>query len=240
MKKITGKILASSTFARFAAFSAFAWTKLVCFSCRKIIINENDTPDSRTGMSADGEVRIVVGWHRNIILCPMFWDKNRPYRAMVSRHVSGNIAAEYLKLANTETFRGSGTGKAARKKAKNKGGTAATLKLLKSLKNGKNIVLNADMPPGPRCHFGKGPVLLSKYSQKPVVLQVARCTNEFVVERAWDKFIIPQPFGKIVAIFAKPVIVPEDADEDTVERYRQEFEKNLNELHAKAENLLKS
>ena len=66
-----------------------------------------------------------------------------------------------------------------------------------------------------------------------------RSENEIIIEKAWDKFIIPKPFGKLIILFGAPLTVPRDADDEKSEICRQQLEKNLNDLHERAENLLK-
>lgn len=64
-------------------------------------------------------------------------------------------------------------------------------------------------------------------------------TERSLYQKSWDQFIIHKPFGKLVIAYGKPIYVPKDADDEMIETYRLKLEKNLNELHEKAENLLK-
>jgi lysophospholipid acyltransferase (LPLAT)-like uncharacterized protein len=45
--------------------------------------------------------------------------------------------------------------------------------------------------------------------------------------KSWDHFQIPKPFSKLTMVVGEPITVPPDADEETIERYRQQAEKAL-------------
>lgn len=85
----------------------------------------------------------------------------------------------------------------------------------------------------------KGYYSFARLSQKPIMATAIRTQNEAYIKKSWDQFIIHKPFGKLVIAYGKPIYVPKDADDEMIETYRLKLEKNLNELHEKAENLLK-
>ena len=57
----------------------------------------------------------------------------------------------------------------------------------------------------------------------PFVLNSSRCWKL----KSWDEFQIPKPFSKLTLIIGNPLSIPRDADEETIEKLRQQAEKAL-------------
>jgi hypothetical protein len=52
---------------------------------------------------------------------------------------------------------------------------------------------------------------------------------------SWDRFLLPLPFGRGVAIWGEPITVPADADDAELERLRRQVEDTLIALTAEAD-----
>ncbi len=53
--------------------------------------------------------------------------------------------------------------------------------------------------------------------------------------RSWDRFAVPRPFSPAACVVPEAVIVPGDADRDTIEWCRQEVERRMQEAMLEAE-----
>jgi hypothetical protein len=53
--------------------------------------------------------------------------------------------------------------------------------------------------------------------------------------RSWDKFCVPRPFSPAACVVPPPVVVPPDADRDTLEDCRREVERRMQSAMIEAE-----
>ena len=235
MKKVLKKLMRNRAVIYFFVFLMKIWMCFVVLSCRKIVIGQEHADKMQNAK----DIYINAMWHRNILMAPLSMLKKKSYASIVTQHKDGELGVAFAIMSGFKVVRGSGTGSSATKKIKDKKGTSAFRKLLRYLNNGTCGSITADIPPGPSCECGQGIIALARFSQKPIMPTAIRTQNEIIVEKAWDKFIIPKPFGKLVIAYGEPIHVPRHADDEMIETYRLKLEKNLNELHEKAESLLK-
>jgi len=235
MKQITKTVLRSTPVLYLTAMLLKIWVGFIYLSCRKTIIGQQHA----NTLKNINDTFIITIWHRSLLLAPKTLLKSKSYASLSSNHADGKIADIYSKLTWVTPIKGSGTGTASKKPVKDKKGAAALRTILRYLGNNKSIWLTADMPPGPAFECGRGIIAMARLSQKPILATAIRTKNEIIIEKAWDKFIIPKPFGKMVIAYGEPIWVPRDSDKVMLESCRHQLEKNLNELNEKAENLLK-
>ena len=235
MKAVIKKVLRSKAMLYFAAILLKIWIGFVFLSCRKIVVGQ---PHADM-MQNTKDTFILTMWHRNLLMAPKTLVSSKSYASLSSNHPDSKIGIIYARLTGATPVIGSGTGSASKRPIKNKNGAAAFRSLIRHLNNHICVWLTADIPPGPSCECGQGIIALARFSQKPIMPTAIRTQNEIIVEKAWDKFIIPKPFGKLVIAYGEPIHVPRHADDEMIETYRLKLEKNLNDLHEKAENLLK-
>jgi lysophospholipid acyltransferase (LPLAT)-like uncharacterized protein len=235
MNKVLIKRLPSRIVIYVIAILMKIWMCFVVLSCRKIVIRKEYAEAMQ--IAEDSHIKAI--WHRNILLGPLATLKKKSYATLVTPHEDGEVGVAYAILSRFKIVRGSGTGSSNKRKPKDKKGVAAFRKLLRYLSDGTCGWITVDIPPGPKFECGKGVIVLARLSQKPIMATAVRTQNEAYIKKSWDQFIIHKPFGKLVIAYGKPIYVPKDADDEIIEAYRLKLEKNLNELHAKAENLLK-
>ncbi len=235
MKQTIKTILRSTPVLYFVATLLKIWVGFIYLSCRKTIIGQQHA----NTLQYINDTFIITIWHRSLLLAPKTLLKSKSYASLSSNHADGKIGVIYAKLTGVTSIRGSGTGSASKRPVKDKKGAAALRTILRYLENNKSVWLTADIPPGPIFECGRGIIAMARLSQKPILATAIRTKNEIIIEKAWDKLIIPKPFGKMVIAYGEPLWVPRDADKATLEACRLQLEKNLNELNEKAENLLK-
>ena len=145
---------------------------------------------------------------------------------MISRSRDGDMIAYAVERLDFKTVRGS----------KTRGGAAATLELIENLKHGENGAIMIDGPKGPRYVVKKGIVEISKITGVPIVPMAFYCGKKGWIEfNTWDKFRYPIPFKKCLTIYGDPIYVPNDANDEDIEKYRKQVEDKLFELQEKAE-----
>ncbi len=97
---------------------------------------------------------------------------------------------------------------------------------LKALRKNITVAMTSDIPPGrPRRRHGH------RHARAHVrQAHRAACNRDrrFVALPTWSRFTINLPFTKLAMVAGDPIHVPRDADEDTMEAYRQKVEAAMN------------
>ena len=168
---------------------------------------------------------ILIGWHGRAMLYPYFWNKKYPLNALVSLHQDGRLIAGFLEKCGLGTIGGSS----------NENAVGSARDLIESLQKDKAICIIPDGPKGPNMKLSKSPVYFAQKSGKPIYGITCSVKGSKIVHKAWDKMIVPIPFSEGVYYISEPFYVPSDADDKTLEEYRQKLEDLANTLTWKAD-----
>jgi len=202
-----------------------AWYLRLVWRTNRLIM---DPPDiyERVDMPA-----IIVMWHGQHFMAPFIKRPERGHRAkvLISRHRDGEINARAAERLGIETIRGSG---AHNGEFHRKGGAVAFTEMLAALKQGYNVALTADVPKVARV-AGLGAVKLAQHSGRPIY-PVAIATSRRKEFDSWDRSTLNLPFGRLAMAASEAIRVPPDADDATLEQARQEVERALNAVTARA------
>jgi lysophospholipid acyltransferase (LPLAT)-like uncharacterized protein len=173
---------------------------------------------------------IFAFWHGQHFMTPFIKTKeSHRAKVLISRHRDGEfnaIAAERLGIG---TIRGSGDHGGAFHR---KGGVGAFREMVQALEEGWNVATTADVPKRSRV-AGLGVIMLARESGRPI-LPFAMVTSRFIRLKNWDRTTINLPFGRGAVVGIDAVVVPADADAETMERLRQQIEIYLNEATRRA------
>src|SRR5271166_459332 len=172
---------------------------------------------------------IVAMWHGQFLLLPLIKPKTVPVHNMVAKHTDGEMIGRTLLHFDMGLIRGAGAGDS----GKDRGGAGALRAALKAIRSNVTVAMTADIPPGPARVAGIGIVTLARMSGRPV-LPLAIAAGRFVTLPTWSRFTIFLPFSKLAMVAGEPIAVPRDADEDTMELYRQKVEAAMNAVTARA------
>lgn len=172
---------------------------------------------------------IAAMWHGQHFMIHFAKRPEDRAASLVSRSGDGEFNAIALRHLGIRAIRGSGArGRDIRKK----GGVQAMRGMLKALAGGEMVVMTADIPKISRV-CGQGIVTLAQMSGRPIV-PVAVVTSRRIDFNSWDKASIGLPFGRGAIVLGEPVHVPRDADADALEAFRQQVERELDAIHARA------
>lgn len=171
---------------------------------------------------------ILAFWHGQHLMMP-FLKRKYPAKVLISRHRDGEINAIAAERLGIGTVRGSGDHGTSFHR---KGGVPAFKAMLRTLEDGANMALTADVPKVSR-KAGLGIIMLARESGRPI-LPVAIATSRFRRLNNWDRSVIHLPFGRGVVVGADVVRVPPDADSATMEALRVELEQRLDEVTCRA------
>jgi len=94
------------------------------------------------------------------------------------------------------------------------------------------VASTADVPKRSRV-AGLGIIMLARESGRPI-MPFAMVTSRFIRLNNWDRTTINLPFGRGALVGIEPIVVPPDADAETMEKLRVLLETYLNEATRRA------
>ena len=181
-------------------------------------------------LNRDRKPFILATWHGHQTMAPFLLGPGDRIRALISKSRDGDMSAAFMGTFGVEPIRGSGGRDP--KRATEKGAVRGFLQMKKSLDEGINIGIVADVSGIPR-KAGNGVVSLARASGRPIVA-VGLATSRWVELGTWDRSIIHMPFCRAACVAAAPIDVPRDADVAMMEAKRLEVENALNAATARA------
>ena len=168
---------------------------------------------------------IFAFWHGQHFMTPFIKTKHsHRAKVLISRHRDGEFQAIAAERLGIETIRGSGDQGGAFHR---KGGVGAFKEMVRALEEGCNVASTADVPKRARA-AGLGIIMLARESGRPI-LAFAMVTSRFIRLRNWDQTTINLPFGRGAVVGIDAIVVPPDADAETMEKLRVQLETYLNE-----------
>ena len=220
MKKLIRNLLRSSWVQRALGVLAAEYLRLVWWT-NKFSFEPADVYQ----MAEPHQPLIFAFWHGQHFLTPFIKTRDtHRAKVLISRHRDGEfnaIAAERLGIA---TIRGSGDHGGAFHR---KGGVGAFKEMVRALEEGCNVASTADVPKRARA-AGLGIIMLARETGRPI-LAFAMVTSRFIRLRNWDQTTINLPFGRGAVVGIDAIVVPPDADAETMEKLRFQLETYLNE-----------
>ena len=225
MKKLLRDVLRESWVQRVVGVLAAEYLRLVWLT-NKFTFDPPDVYD----IVEPAQPAIFAFWHGQHFLTPFIKTKDsHRAKVLISRHRDGEfnaIAAERLGIG---TIRGSGDHGSAFQR---KGGVGAFKEMVRALADGYNVASTADVPKRARV-VGMGIIMLARETGRPI-MPLAMATSRFVRLNNWDHTTINLPFGRGALVGIEPVVVPPDADGETMEKLRLRVETYLNEATRRA------
>jgi len=166
---------------------------------------------------------IFTTWHGQFLMSATMKPAHQPAKMVIARHGDAEVIAQAVRYFGVELIRGAG----AAGRRKDRGGATAFRAALNSLKEGVNIAMTADVPPGPARQAGLGVVTLARASGRPVI-PMGFATRRNIAFRSWSRFTLNLPFSKLAMVMGEPLRVPADADDDQLEASRRDLEGRIN------------
>jgi lysophospholipid acyltransferase (LPLAT)-like uncharacterized protein len=144
---------------------------------------------------------IPVYWHQHQLFCAKYLleQQSRGLRLgfLISPSVDGEIGVMVVDRFGGHSIRGS---------ASHTGARALRDYYDALVKNRVSPSITPDGPKGPRFVFKPGAILLSQMAQRPMVPLAYAASRASLI--AWDKFVLPWPFSRIVIAVGPPRQVP--------------------------------
>jgi len=176
---------------------------------------------------AGGRQPIMAFWHGRILPATYYF-RRRGIVVITSENFDGEWIAGIIERFGYGTARGSSS----------RGGLKALLQLKRELAAGHPVGFTLDGPRGPARVAQPGAVWLAKATGHPVLPFHLEASRHWTLG-SWDRTQIPKPFSTVSIAMGAPFDVAADADAAAVEAARQDLERRLQTLEARALALLK-
>jgi len=181
---------------------------------------EKGIPDR---LRAEGNNLIYAFWHGRQFL--LFHNhRNTGIVIPASESRDGDIQAGILQHFGFDVVRGSSKRK----------GDRALLGLVDGLRKGKDIALAVDGPRGPIYEVKQGITYLAGKLNKPIVPVSTSAKRFWILEKIWDKYMLPVPFTRGVIVYGEPIVV-RGIQEEELESKRTELTDALNRVMSRAD-----
>lgn len=194
--------------------SFFGWLLISLWSrsIRMRFINK-EVPDR---LRSEGKNFILAFWHGRQFL---LYHHHRKLGIVIpaSESRDGEIQAGILSRFGYNVVRGSSKRK----------GDRALLGLVDGLRSGKIAALAVDGPRGPIYEVKQGVTYLSGKLDKVIVPMTSSAKRFWILEKIWDKYLLPVPFTRGVIAYGEPITV-KGIGEGELESKRRELAEALN------------
>ena len=187
----------------FIPLLAYWIVRLLAATLRVRIVGE----DRVRALQQEGKGVILVSWHGRTFM-PIAFFRNRGYWAMVSTSRDGEYQNRLFQRCGINTVRGSSSAR---------GAVQAALTMTKHLKAGATLAHTPDGPRGPSHVVQPGAIVLAQKSGSPIIPAGISAYPRKLM-RAWDQYMIPLPFARVVWIYGEPIHIPADAKSEEDQR----------------------
>jgi len=165
---------------------------------------------------------VAAFWHGSMMI-GWYLHRNKNFSSLVSKSKDGDILANVLEQWKYKVVRGSS----------HIGGKEALEMMLDLVKQNFSLTITPDGPTGPVYKMKAGAVITAKKSNVPLFLAGIGIKKKFVL-KSWDKFEVPKPFSKVIAVYSDPIIVDADLSYEETNKKIIECEALLNKLQKDA------
>jgi len=163
-------------------------------------------------------------WHR-VIIPIVWWRRNHGVVIMNTTAFDGQWTRKVIEWLGFGTAQGSSS----------RGGLRGLAVMAKRLGEGVDCGFTIDGPRGPRYVAKPGPVILARKTGCPVMVFHIGVDRGTTFEKTWDHILLPRPFARTAILFAPPIYVPPDANQQVLEAKRAEMQRELERVRDIAE-----
>jgi len=163
---------------------------------------------------------IYIFWHRHILFV-IHQFKNTGARPLISLSSDGELVAAVAEEFGMKPIRGSSS----------KGGARAFLNMVRSVqKENAQVLITADGPKGPARRIKDGTVQLALKTRAYVIPISWSGSRVKILEKSWDRFLIPLPFGRIHFAYGQPLQISNNGDPAALQKAADMLAEKLNLL----------
>lgn len=153
--------------------------------------------------------------------------RGRRLTVMSSLSRDGELQAQVMTGLGYKVVRGSAS----------RGGARGLIGLKKYMDRGYHATFAVDGPKGPIHEVKPGAVYLAKKTGAPVVCMAASASPARILERAWDRYLLPWPFAKGAVVFGDPIYFDKDTGEEAMALGGRKLQEELFRLQERADEI---
>ncbi|MBW1917322.1 MAG: lysophospholipid acyltransferase family protein [Deltaproteobacteria bacterium] len=187
-------------------------------SCRQTTQGE----EQEAQLLAQGTPILYTVWHCQLSYL-LYYFRHRQGVVMASPSRDGKLIARVAQGLGFIVCQGS----------RHKGGLSALNIMADYIRRGHIAGLVADGSRGPARVAQKGPLVLARETQVPI-LPLAVASRRKIIFNSWDRFELTLPFSEVTLLFGAPLYIPPYDRGRRLEYWRQELEARLNYLFLKS------
>jgi lysophospholipid acyltransferase (LPLAT)-like uncharacterized protein len=199
---------------------ALVWCKTLNFKR----INADKFDD----LGRSGKNYVVAFWHGSMLAGWFLHRSNaaNTVSALVSQSSDGEFLSAILERWKYRMIRGSS----------HIGGKEAMQLMVDEVEEGRSLAITPDGPRGPRHEMKMGAIRVAQRTGVPLFLVGFAAGNKRSL-RSWDKFEVPRPFSRVVAIYSEPIFVPTELMNESLDEFKITMQNRLLKLTKEAEEL---
>jgi lysophospholipid acyltransferase (LPLAT)-like uncharacterized protein len=176
-----------------------------------------------TALKRENVPLIYIFWHRHILFV-IHKFKNSGARPLISLSADGERVSAVAEEFGMAPVRGSSS----------RGGARAFLEMARNIQEERSeVLITADGPKGPARKVKEGTVQLAAKTGALVIPISWSATRVKVLEKSWDRFLVPLPFGRIRFAYGEPLRIPPDPSPGESERLAGVLAEKLDLLERK-------
>lgn len=155
--------------------------------------------------------------------------RNGRWLSMCSKSLDGDAMAKVEENLGFEVIRGSS----------GRDGLQAVVDMIRRVRDtpGLGACLAVDGSRGPRGHVQGGIVSLAQRTGGLLMPITASASPALILERAWDRTLVPAPFARVHIVYGAPMSLPARLRPAEFEDWRRRLEERLVALQAEADRL---
>lgn len=183
-----------------APYGAYLFSTIVRLTSSVTVVRG----ENRARLRESGVRFIYAFWHQQQAFFTVTHRGDR-MTVLISKSKDGDLIAETIRLCcGVHAVRGSSS----------RGGSDAVRSLMTALESGLDLGITPDGPKGPAREVKAGVLFLARTLGVPILPISAAQSNSMVFTKAWDRFKLPMPFGRLFVVYGEPIFVgPHDEPE---------------------------
>ncbi len=197
---------ASKVRAMIIAWTTWLFVSLWSRSIKVRFVNR-EVPEQ---LVAEGKNIIYTFFHGDLFLLP-HTHRDSGVVIPVSESRDGEIMARVLRHFGFAVVRGS----------TKRRGHKALLSLINGMRKGQTAALAVDGPRGPLHEVKKGALFLAGLLRAPIVPVAVSAKRFFVLEKSWDRLMVPAPFTEGMIRYGDPIYVNGTSEREITEAQKK-------------------
>jgi hypothetical protein len=185
--------------------------------CNRVTVSGREAVDD---LKKEDLPLVYIFWHRHILfVIHQFRDIGA--RPLISLSSDGDLVAAVAEEFGMNPIRGSSS----------RGGARAFLHMARCVRQEKaQVLITADGPKGPAGKVKEGAVQLAAKTGACIIPISWSATRVKVLQKSWDRFMVPLPFGRICFAYGQPLRVGPDLTPEGLQQALDMLADNLDRL----------